>query len=149
MVLNNVPPLTETRARPAMRFSSSNYTYSIWIQIMQFKLGLPARLTLQLVLTEKSYPRISESPSWLLGGDGESCPCHLLCGWSPLSQDSIFPPMRVIVKKGGSVSCRSPVFCADLMGAMPWDRHLKPTATVTALEHRSSGLPPEVKAKWD
>lgn len=114
---------------------------------MQFKLGLPARLTLQLVLTEKPYPRISESPGRLLGGNGESCPCHLLHGWCPLSQDSLCPSMTLIVKKGGSVSCRSPVFYADLMAALPWGRHLKPTATVTVLEHRILGLPTEGKAK--
>lgn len=156
MVLNNVPPLTETRARPSMRFSSSNYTYSIWIQIMQFKLGLPARLTLQLVLTEKPYPRISESSSRLLGGDGQSCPCHLLHGCCPLSLcfsffsfPAVFLPMTVIVKKGGSFSCRSPVFYADLMEAVPRGKHLKPTATVTALEHHILGLPIEGRAKWD
>lgn len=149
MVLNNVPPLTETRARPAMRFSSSNYTYSIWVQIMQFELGLPARLTLQLVLTEKPYPRISELPGRVLGGDGESCPCHLLHGCCPLSQDSVFPPVRVIVKKEGSVSCRSPVFYADLMGAVPRGGHSKTKATVTVLDHHILGLPTEGKAKWD
>lgn len=122
MVLNNVPPLTETRARPAMRFSSSNYTYSIWIQIMQFKLSLPARLTLQFVLTEKPYPRMSEPPSRLQGGDGESCPCHLL---HALWARTLFShPWELLWGKGGSVSCRNSMFYADLMGAVPWGRHL-------------------------
>lgn len=108
MVLNNVPPLTETRARPAMRFSSSNYTYSIWIQIMQFKLSLPARLTLQFVLTEKPYPRISESPSRLQGGDGESCPCHLL---HALWARTLFShPWELLWGKGGEFPAGAPCF---------------------------------------
>lgn len=55
--------------------------------------------------------------------------------------------MTLIVKKGESVSCRSPVFDADLMAALPWGRHLKPMATVTVLEHHILGLPTEGKAK--
>lgn len=39
------------------------------------------------------------------------------------------------------------MFYADLVGAAPWGRHLKPIAKVTALEHHILGLPTEGKAK--
>lgn len=42
---------------------------------------------------------------------------------------------------------QEPRVCADLMGAVPQGRHLKPTATVTVLEHHILGLPTEGKAK--
>lgn len=152
MVLNNVPPLTETRARPAMRFSSSNYTYSIWMQIMQFKLGLPARLTLQFVLTEKPYPRISESPSRLLEGDGESCPCHLLRGWCPLRQDSVFPPMTVVVK-GAQVLAGAPCFMQisweQCHGVDTWNQQLKwQSLSIISWVYPQKGKQNEMKASF-
>lgn len=124
MVLNNVPPLTETRARPAMRFSSSNYTYSIWTQRYHaIRAGSTCQINSLACLGRKAVPQESGA-AWQGAGMGRAEPARPPAPWLLPSRLclSVFPPISV-KKNGGSVTCRSPVFHADLIGAVPRGQH--------------------------
>lgn len=124
MVLNNVPPLTETRARPAMRFSSSNFTYSIWTQRYRATwAGSTCQINSSACLGRKAIPQESRA-AWQGTRKVQAELAMLPAPWLLPSQPcpSVFPAVTIIVKKEGSVTCRSPVFHADLIGAVPRGR---------------------------
>lgn len=120
MVLNNDPPLTETRARPAMKFSSSNCIYSIWTQWYHAtRAGSTCQINSSACLGRKSVPQESRA-AWQGTGTEQAEPATLPALWLLPTQPcpSVSPPITVIVKKRGSVTCRTPVFHTDLIAAV-------------------------------
>lgn len=104
MVLNNVPPLTETRARPAVRFPSSNYTYSIWTQ--QYRTtwaGSTFQISSSACLVRKAVPQESRATCQVTGMERAEA-SMLPALWRLPSEPclSAFPLLTVIVKKGES-----------------------------------------------